>query len=74
MKQTFIQLLFKFAFANLNKELKPPTEITEAKQEFLEETDEVKLFLDETVIDIVNDKDNNIMKLLVGIVYEPCQF
>ena len=44
MKQAFIQLLFKFAFENLSKELKPPIESVEAKEEYLEEIDEVKQF------------------------------
>ena len=47
MKQAFIQLLFKYAFENLNKELRPPIESIEAKEEYLEEIDDVKQFWDE---------------------------
>lgn len=47
MKQAFIQLLFKYAFDNLNKELTPPMESLMAKEEYLEEIDDVKQFLDE---------------------------
>jgi len=57
MKQAFIQLLFKYAFENLNKELKPPIESIEAKEEYLEEIDEVKQFLEEFVIRTVSPKD-----------------
>ena len=49
MKQAFIQLLFKYAFENLNEELKPPIESIEAKEEYLEEIDEVEQFLEEFV-------------------------
>ncbi len=41
MKKAFIQMLFKYAFENLNKELKPPIESIEAKEEYLEEIDDV---------------------------------
>ena len=57
MKQAFIQLLFKYAFENLNKELTPPIESIEAKEEYLEEIDEVKQFLEEFVIRTVSPKD-----------------
>ena len=50
MKQAFIQLLFKYAFENLQKELRPPIESIEAKEEYLEEIDEVKQFLDEWLV------------------------
>ena len=64
MKQAFIQLLFKYAFANLNKELKPPIESIEAKEEYLEEIDEVKQFLEKFVIETGNAKDKINMKVL----------
>ncbi len=64
MKQTFIQLLFKYAFENLNKELKPPIESIEAKQEYLEDIDEAKQFLEAVVIETDNDKDKINMKIL----------
>ncbi len=57
MKQAFIQLLFKYAFENLNKELRPPIESVEAKEEYLEEIDDVKQFLEEFVIRAVSPKD-----------------
>ena len=50
MKQAFIQLLFKYAFENLHKELKPPIESIEAKEEYLEEIDDVKMFLEEWLV------------------------
>ena len=35
---------------NLSKKLKPPIESIEAKEEYLEEIDEVKIFLDEWLV------------------------
>ena len=64
MKQAFIQLLFKYAFENLNKELKPPIESIEAKEEYLEEIDEVKQFLEKVVIETGSEKDKINMKVL----------
>ena len=64
MKQAFIQLLFKYAFANLNKELRPPIESIEAKEEYLEEIDDVKQFLEKFVIETGNAKDKVNMKVL----------
>jgi phage/plasmid-associated DNA primase len=64
MKQAFIQLLFKYAFANLNKELRPPIESIEAKEEYLEEIDDVKQFLEKFVIETGNAKDKINMKVL----------
>jgi hypothetical protein len=37
LKQAFLQLLNKYAFGSLTKELKPPTENIEATEENLEE-------------------------------------
>jgi putative DNA primase/helicase len=64
MKQAFIQLLFKYAFANVNKELRPPIESIEAKEEYLEEIDDVKQFLEKFVIETGNAKDKINMKVL----------
>ena len=64
MKHAFIQLLFKYAFENLNKELTPPMESIEAKENYLEEIDYVKQFLDRTTIRTENEKDKTNMKLL----------
>ena len=64
MKQAFIKLLFKYAFETLTKELKPPIESIEAKEEYLEEIDEVKQFLEKVVIETGSEKDKINMKVL----------
>ncbi len=50
MKQAFIQLLFKYAVENLNKELKPPIESIKENEEYLEEIDDVKQFLEKWLL------------------------
>ncbi len=64
MKQAFMQLLFKYAFEMVNEGLKPPIESIEAKEEYLEEIDEVQQFWEKAVIEIENDKYKINMKFL----------
>ena len=67
LKQAFIKLLFKYAFENINKCLKPPKEILEAKKEYLSEIDVVKQFLDEHIIKTENEKDKINVKTMFEI-------
>ena len=67
MKQAFIKLLFKYAFENIKKCLKPPKEILEAKKEYLSEIDVVKQFLDEHIIKTENEKDRLNVKTMFEI-------
>ncbi len=50
MKQALLNLLFQYAFENIDKYIPAPEAFAIAKEEYLNDIDIVKLFLDECVI------------------------
>jgi hypothetical protein len=64
MTQACVQLLFKYASENLNKELIPPIQSIESQEVYLEEIDDVNMLLEKVVIETENEKDKINIKLL----------
>ena len=50
LKQAFVDLLFQYAFENIDKNIPAPKAFAIAKEEYLDDIDIVKLFLGECVI------------------------
>lgn len=57
LKCAFMQILIDTAFENINKPFKTPAILNEFKNDYIEEIDVVKQFLDENVIKTNEDKD-----------------
>lgn len=57
LKCAFMHILIETAVDNIKKPYKVPKQLIEFRQEYLEEIDIVKQFLDESVIKTENDKD-----------------
>jgi len=57
LKQAFVKILFKIAFDNINIPFKMPKILSEFKNEYLEEIDVVKQFLEESIKRTGNEKD-----------------
>ena len=49
LKQAFVNLLFQYSFENINRNIPAPKAVTNAKKDYLDDVDIVKLFLDECV-------------------------
>ena len=47
LKQAHVNLLFQYAFENINRNIPVPKAVTNAKKDYLDDVDIVKLFLDE---------------------------
>jgi hypothetical protein len=49
LQQAFMQILFKVAYDNIDKKFSIPQSVKDAKQEYLDETDTVKHFIEENL-------------------------
>ncbi len=58
LKQAFVNLLFQYSFENINRNIPAPKAVTNAKKEYLDDVDTVKLFLDECVSVAGKEQDN----------------
>jgi hypothetical protein len=65
LKQAFIHSLFQYAFENIDNNISTPKAFAIAKEEYLDDIDIVKLFLDECVILTGEEQD----KLKTGELY-----
>ena len=57
LKQAFMDLLFDYAFENIDANITPPKAFRMAKEEYLEDIGTVKAFIHECLLEAGNEKD-----------------
>ena len=67
MKQALLNLLFQYAFENIDKSIPAPKAFAIAKEEYLDDIDIVELFLDECAISTGEEQDKLKTSELFGV-------